>query len=232
MVAFQSLACRNGRTVALLTALIVCTAAWPFIGPSKRHNTEPRRHHVPPAALKWPGDGPFAPRMAASTSAIASRKRLTREGPAATSFLFALADAFNPKRIRWVEWNRALKAAEEGGGEKPIMMMIHKSWCAACKSLRPKFNAPEIELLSEYFIMANVEDDEEPTDDKYAPQGAYSPRIMFLDGTSGKVLDVANHMDPSHLHFYGSVSEIVRGMTEALRVSYSGRGGQLIVSDL
>ena len=124
-------------------------------------------------------------------------------------------------RIDWVHWDQALDTAKEQN--KPVFMLIHKSWCAACKALRSKFVAsPEIELLSEHFVMTAVEDDDEPSDEKYSPQGSYSPRIMFLE-PSGEVAGVTNRVviDPAHLHFYGTAEEIVAAMLEALK-SISG----------
>ena len=93
----------------------------------------------------------------------------------APPLLLAAADGFNSKRIDWVEWARTKDVAQKesdsssaevgvvGGGPKPIMMVVHKSWCAACKQLRRKFEmSSEIEALSHLFVMSNVEDDDEP----------------------------------------------------------------------
>ena len=128
------------------------------------------------------------------------------------------AGAWN-SNIDWIPWDQATKQGKELN--KPVFMLIHKTWCAACKALRSKFiTSAEIELLSEHFVMSNVEDDDEPSDEKYSPQGSYSPRIMFLNPSDGEVAPIQNRavFDPQHLHFYGTAEEIVQGMLEALKL--------------
>lgn len=42
--------------------------------------------------------------------------------------------------------------------------------------------------LASKFVMVNLEDDEEPDDDKYAPDGRYIPRLYFLGKAEPRLL--------------------------------------------
>lgn len=100
-----------------------------------------------------------------------------------------------------MDWNEALETAEEV--DKPVFLLIHKSWCHACQglptlpppplqglmksgvaALKKKFEQSsaqkEFKALSEHFVMVNTEDDEEPWEEKYQPDGKYIPRLLFI----------------------------------------------------
>lgn len=135
-----------------------------------------------------------------------------------TPSLFVSADGWNSKKILYRKFNKAT-LDEAKRQQKPIMLIIHKTWCPACKQMRRKFEASaEIEALSEYFVMADAEDDDEPTDERYAPNGSYSPRILFVNPENGNLYPITNPAptDPNSPHFYGSATEVVRGMMAAL----------------
>jgi protein-disulfide reductase (glutathione) len=123
--------------------------------------------------------------------------------------------------IAWVSVGDAAAKAQETG--KPIMTVIHKSWCGACKSLKPKFAAStEIEALSKSFVMVNALDDEEPSGKEYQPDGGYIPRVIFSD-SSGKVRpELHEGANPQYKYYYSEATQIVAAMKSAL----AALGGQ------
>ncbi|KAK5965861.1 ThioredoXin Domain Containing protein [Trichostrongylus colubriformis] len=120
--------------------------------------------------------------------------------------------------IDWVHWDNAIGVAKDLN--KPIFLLIHKTWCGACKGLQREFsNSPKMSdliELSKKFVMVNTEDDDEPEDEKYAPDGGYIPRILFLD-TDAEPLKTNNEAKyKNNKYFYPLVPQVVDGMKRAL----------------
>ncbi|KAI5724894.1 thioredoxin domain-containing protein 12-like [Diaphorina citri] len=118
--------------------------------------------------------------------------------------------------INWKSLDAGLQAAKTSG--KPLMVLIHKSYCAACHELSPKFAAsPEIAELAPKFEMVNISDDEEPQDPKYAPDGDYVPRILYFGPQGEPKSQVFNAKSPQvYRHYYYDVPSIVQAMKSAL----------------
>ncbi|KAK6747447.1 hypothetical protein RB195_000568 [Necator americanus] len=137
------------------------------------------------------------------------KKKKEKENPLAHGFT---------DEIDWVEWDRAIGVAKDLN--KPIFFLIHKTWCGACKGLKNEFKTsfktPELIELSKKFVMVNVEDDDEPEDDKYAPDGGYIPRILFLDTDADPLLTNNENNYKNNKYFYPLVPQIIDGMKRAL----------------
>ncbi|XP_054278559.1 thioredoxin domain-containing protein 12-like [Macrosteles quadrilineatus] len=114
--------------------------------------------------------------------------------------------------IPWHNLDDALNEAKNNN--LPIMLIIHKTWCGACKSLKPKFaESKEIEELSKHFIMVNVEDNEEPKGKSYSPDGGYIPRILFLNSEGDVQTEFYNENgNPQYKYFYPDAESIVKMM--------------------
>jgi protein-disulfide reductase (glutathione) len=119
--------------------------------------------------------------------------------------------------INWVTMTDALRIAREES--KPIMLLIHKSWCGACQALKPLFSkAKELKKLSAHFVMVNWEDDEEPGDEQYKPDGAYIPRILFLKPNGSVMKDVKNPNQEynSYNYYYSNPAPILKSMKNVM----------------
>jgi protein-disulfide reductase (glutathione) len=120
--------------------------------------------------------------------------------------------------VHWMRLDPGLAAAR--AQDRWAMVLIHKSWCSACKQLGPLVAADEtIQRLSKLLIMINVQDDEEPThdDDTFKPDGAdYVPRVLFLS-PEGKLLPQYSSDDVEYRYFYGSGGQIADMMRRAIK---------------
>ncbi|XP_005101514.1 thioredoxin domain-containing protein 12 isoform X2 [Aplysia californica] len=120
------------------------------------------------------------------------------------------------RNIQWVSMKEGQRLAREQN--KPAMVVIHKTWCRACRALRPRFaNSRDIEKLSNEFIMINVEDDEEPKTSEFKPDGGYIPRILFMDPYGNVLQEVRNEGSTRWKYFYGETGSILDSMKRVLK---------------
>uniref|UniRef100_A0A7E4ZT01 Thioredoxin domain-containing protein n=1 Tax=Panagrellus redivivus TaxID=6233 RepID=A0A7E4ZT01_PANRE len=121
--------------------------------------------------------------------------------------------------IEWTTLENALQVSKEQN--KPVFLLIHKTWCGACKALKKNIQQSnkraEFIELSKKFVMVNTEDDEEPEEEKYAPDGAYIPRLLFLDQNTD-LLAVDNKKNfPNNAYYFPQAVDVIKAMKRALK---------------
>ncbi|CAL1532157.1 unnamed protein product [Lymnaea stagnalis] len=130
------------------------------------------------------------------------------------------------RNIRWVSLKEGQKLAREQ--KKPAMVVITKTWCRACKALRPQFASnKEIEKMSNDFIMINLEDDDEPKGIDLQPDGTYYPRVVFLDHNGSVMRNVMYKKTGGYKYYYPHATAIAHNMKEVLKVSSKQRKAPL-----
>ncbi|KHJ96557.1 hypothetical protein OESDEN_03477, partial [Oesophagostomum dentatum] len=103
----------------------------------------------------------------------------------------------------------------KGNRTKPLNLEL-----SALKKTFQQSNARKaFKKLSEYFIMVNTEDDEEPFEEEYRPDGKYIPRLLFLD-KNGDLLDQFKNKKAeykNYAYYYSSPADILNTMKEVLK---------------
>ncbi len=131
----------------------------------------------------------------------------------------ATADKSNGlgEAVDWTDWDSALD-----DGSKPLMVILHKTWCPACKSLKPKLaESKEFARLSRSFSMINgAEGDKIHDIEKLTIDGQYVPRIHFLDQEGNLLPDIYNEDgNPNYKFYYYTEESVVKAMQRALKAT-------------
>lgn len=120
-----------------------------------------------------------------------------------------------------VNWAPSLANALEQAAatQKPIVAIISKSYCGACKALKPLIAASSAfaQVANSDFIAVSLTDDDEPKGAEYAPDGGYIPRVLFLspEGKVEKSLINAGRKGAQYQFFYTDAESLVQTMNEA-----------------
>ncbi|KAK7944869.1 hypothetical protein WMY93_000597 [Mugilogobius chulae] len=96
--------------------------------------------------------------------------------------------------INWRSLDDAKKEAEASG--LPVMVIIHKTWCGACKALKPKFaESKDISELAHNFVMVNLEDEESQRTKPSAQTGDTFPAFFSSIPTEKSTLKSPTEME-------------------------------------
>lgn len=117
-------------------------------------------------------------------------------------------------QIAWRGLDEGLAEARSLG--RPLMLVVHASWCPRCRELKPRFSDPALVEASERFVMVNIDQDEEPQSLRYGPDGQYVPRILFLDAQGQVDATLSNAGRKKYKYFYMPQDDLVGVMQQAL----------------
>ena len=124
---------------------------------------------------------------------------------------------WNAGQIEWLSFDAGLAQAK--AEKKPICLVFWASWCGHCKIYSHVFEDARVVEKARRFVMvrANVDENEEIAQ-RYAPDGTYVPRTLFLS-PEGVVAKDVHAARSQYVHFYDErdPSSLLGGMDAALQ---------------
>lgn len=165
---------------------------------------------------RWAATTAVAALAVASTlpGCVESPRTRTEAGSPTPRTATAPANGFGDG-IAWRGLDEGL--AEAAAHHRPLMLVVHASWCPKCKDLKPAFGDRELVELSDRFVMVNVDQDAVPKSLDFAPDGSYVPRVLFVDPVSGQAdIELRNDRRTRTVYYYGPSDDLVGTMRKAL----------------
>ena len=107
---------------------------------------------------------------------------------------------WNDAQIKWQEHEAGLAAAAKD--KKPICLIVYTEWCPHCSAYSKLFHEAAVVEQAKKFVMIRLDSDKQKeTARKYAPDGNYIPRTLFLSsaGTLDSSIQAPN---PNYKYFY------------------------------
>jgi thiol-disulfide isomerase/thioredoxin len=138
------------------------------------------------------------------------------KGAAARPAARNAGESWNDAQIDWQPYEQGMERAKAEG--KPVCVVIYTDWCPHCKNYSHVFEDPRVVERARDFVMIRANGDKEAdVAQRYAPDGGYVPRTLFLapDGT----LQADVHAPrPKFIHFYDEhdPASLLGGMQAAL----------------
>jgi tetratricopeptide (TPR) repeat protein/thiol-disulfide isomerase/thioredoxin len=160
-----------------------------------------------PAVAVAPAATSGAAPHAASSAAPAA---LPSPSPAA-----AAGHDWNDAEIAWRSYEAGLEEAR--AQKKPILLVFFTEWCPHCQNYQRVFHDPRVVEAARDFVMIRIDRDRSPAvSARYAPDGDYIPRTLFLS-PDGK-LDTSIHAPrDQYLYFYAEnePASLLAGVAQA-----------------
>jgi hypothetical protein len=128
----------------------------------------------------------------------------------------ALAHDWNDGAVAWKPLDDGLAASKKE--QKPLCLIVYTEWCPHCGNYSKIFHDPKVVEKAKQFVMVRLDQDKEKDRTaKYAPDGGYIPRTMFLAPDGTLAADVHAPRD-KFLYFYDEKdpASVLAGMDAAL----------------
>lgn len=117
-------------------------------------------------------------------------------------------------QIAWRGLDEGLAEAARLG--RPLMLVVHASWCPRCRELKQRFFDPTLAETSDRFVMVNLDQDQSPEALRHGPDGQYIPRILFFDPQGRLDPELQNPRGGKYKYFYTPQDDLVAMMQQAL----------------
>lgn len=135
--------------------------------------------------------------------------------PASTPAAPAAPDEWNGAQVAWQPFEEGLAAAARDA--RPVCLVFFTSWCPHCRTYSRVFSDPRIVEASKDFVMIRLDRDQNPQlSQRYAPDGDYIPRTLFLRPDGTLAADIHARRD-RFLYFWdeNDPADVLRGLDEA-----------------
>jgi protein-disulfide reductase (glutathione) len=130
----------------------------------------------------------------------------------------SVAPGWNNTAIQWHDF--ASGSAIAKATNKPILLIVHTTWCPHCQNYQKQFSDTRIVELAQHYVMVLVDRDiEKELNDTLGPgTEGYVPRTLFLksDGALRPEI-VSAHPDWPNLFDESDASDILSAMQAGLQ---------------
>ena len=106
---------------------------------------------------------------------------------------------WNDTAIQWKPLAEGL--AEAAAKKRPVCLVVFTTWCPHCKKYSRIFSDPRIVQEAQGFVMVKLDQDRSEAESaRYAPDGQYIPRTLFL--TANGDVDLKIHTGRTQYRYY------------------------------
>jgi thiol:disulfide interchange protein len=149
-------------------------------------------------------------------------------GPIACLLVLGLALAAAPLPVLaggdWNDTGIAWRPYEDGLAEakkqnKPVCLIFYTDWCPHCANYSKVFHDAKVVDQAKKFVMIRLNKDaNKEISGRYAPDGQYIPRTLFLS-PDGKLDETIHAPRDQYKYFYGESdpASVLGGMEAALK---------------